>query len=207
MINFTLYLITDRTQTGNRPLDEVVEAACRAGVRAVQLRERDLEGRELYELGKRIREITRAHDALLFINDRIDIARAIEADGVHLRESSLPIPIARKLLPENALIGASVHSVERAVAAQNQGADFLVYGTIFKTSSKPDLKEPAGVESIISVTRNVSIPVYAVGGIKPHRARMCIEAGAHGVAVVSAIMQSDDIEKTVNQFQEELFIL
>ncbi len=207
MIDFTLYLITDRKLTGNYTLEETVEEACSAGVRAVQLREPGLDARELFELARRIHTITQNYDAFLFINDRVDVARAVGTEGVHLRESSIPISYVRQLVTPATLIGASIHSPEGAVSAQNAGADFLVYGTIFKTQSKPELQEPAGIQSITTVTKNVSIPVFAVGGITPDRTRMCIEAGAHGVAVISAIMQSTNISETVGQYKEQLVVL
>ncbi len=207
MIDFTLYLVTDRKLTGSRTLEEIVEEACAAGVRAVQLRERDLDARELFDLARRIHTITAKHEAFLFINDRIDVALAVGVEGVHLRETSLPVAEARKITGPDMLLGTSIHSPESAVTAYRQGADFLVYGTIFDTHSKPDLQETAGVQSIFRVTQNIPIPVFAIGGITPDRTRMCIEAGAHGVAVISAIMQSDDVARTVNQFKEQLVIL
>lgn len=207
MIDFTLYLITDRKLTGKRTLGEVITEACRAGVRAVQLRERDIDALALFELGRQIRSITRSHDARLFINDRIDVAIAVGADGVHLRETSLPVAEARQILPEDMLIGKSVRSIEQAMNAENDGADFIVFGTIFETQSKPGLKKTAGTESIIALTQRTSLPVFAVGGITPHRTRMCIEAGAHGVAVISAIMQADNVEHTIQQFKEQLLSL
>jgi thiamine-phosphate pyrophosphorylase len=204
MIDFTLYLITDRKLTGNRTLTATVEEACKAGIRAVQLRERDLNADRLFELAKNLRGITRAYNARLFINDRIDIALAVDADGVHLPESSLPISEVRKLLPEGKLIGASVHSLDGAKKAERDGADFLVLGTIYHTPSKPDLVKPAGTESIVLITQNISVPVFAVGGITPEKARECIEAGAHGIAVISTIMQSNTIGETVNRYKEQL---
>jgi thiamine-phosphate pyrophosphorylase len=204
MIDFTLYLITDRKQTGSRTLTETVEEACKAGIRAVQLRERDLNTDHLFELAKKLRGITRRYNARLFINDRLDIALAVDADGVHLPESSLPISEVRKLLPGGKLIGASVHSLDRAKKAERDGADFLVLGTIYHTLSKPDLIKPAGTESIALITQNISFPIFAVGGITPDKARECVEAGARGIAVISSIMQSDSVGETVNRYKEQL---
>jgi len=204
MIDFTLYLITDRTLTGKRTINEVVEEACRAGLRAVQLRERNLDALQLLNLAKQIRVITRKYNARLFVNDRIDIALAVDADGVQLRETSLPVAEAKRLLPKEKLVGVSVHSIERAVQTENEGADFIVFGTVFETRSKPELPEPAGTQPIVEITQKVSIPVFAVGGITPPRAKMCIDAGALGIAVLSSIMQSDNIYNTVKLYKEQL---
>ncbi len=204
MIDFSLYLITDRKLTGNRSVVEVVKEACETGVRAVQLRERDLDTHALYDIAVELRAVTRAYNARLFINDRIDIALATDADGVHLRERSLPVKTVRALLPEDKLIGVSVHSIEKAIQTQNEGADFLVFGTIFQTQSKPDCNEPAGIKPLRDLKQKASIPVFAIGGITPDNTHMCIKAGASGVAVISAIMQSSNIPKTIQQFKEEL---
>jgi len=204
MIDFRLYLITDRTLTGSRTLFEVVDEACNAGVHAVQLRERDIDALQLFNLAKKIRMITRKYNSRLFINDRIDIAMAVDADGVQLRETSLPVSEAKRLLPKEKLVGVSVHSSDKALQAQNDGADFLVFGSVFETQSKPELREPAGTQPITELTQQVTIPVFAVGGITPLRTRMCIDAGAHGVAVISSIMQSDNIPQIIHQFKEQL---
>lgn len=203
MIDFKLYLVTNRNLTGGRSLEEVIELACKAGVRAVQLREPDLTANELLQLARRLRTITSKHNAKLFINDRIDVALACDAEGVHLRESSLPIKEARKIIPRGKLIGASVHSAETALRAQEEGADFLLFGTIFTTQSKPS--EPGvGAEAIRDLTQKVRIPILAIGGITPQRVAICTDAGAHGVAVISAIMEAVDIKATVEKFEEQL---
>jgi len=207
MIDFALYLVTDRKLTGYRSLEDVIEEACTAGVRAVQLRERDLNAEELFRLGKRIHLITRKYNTSLFINDRIDVAKAIGAEGVHLRETSLPVNEARRLLEPDMMLGVSVHSIENAIAAYDNGADFLVFGTIFHTQSKPGTIEPVGTDAIIHLTQKVDIPVFVIGGITPERTRVCIEAGAHGVAVISAIMESHNITETINQFKNQLITL
>lgn len=204
MIDFKLYLITDRTLTGYRTLYDVIDEACGAGVRAVQLRERDLDPLQLFNYAKQIRSVTKKYNARLFINDRIDIALAVDAEGVQLRETSVPVAEAKKLLSGDKLIGVSVHSIDKALQAQKEGADFLVFGTVFKTRSKPELREPSGTKQITELTSKVTIPVFAVGGITPARSRKCIDAGAHGVAVISSIMKSDNIPLTIDQYKEHL---
>ncbi len=166
----------------------------------MQLREKDLSGRELYELAKRLRAISKQSNAKLFINDRVDIILAAEADGVHCPEQGMPVTTARKLLPKNH-IGVSVHSVESALAVEQDGADFITFGPVFSTSLKAEYGSPQGLDALAEVTACVNIPVFAIGGITPDRARECLKRGAHGVAVVSAVMSARDVGKAVSDFK------
>ncbi len=206
-MNFLLYLITDRNQTNARTIEQVVEEACASGVRAVQVRERDLDAGSLLDLSRRLRKITAAHGAMLFINDRIDVTLLSDADGVHLRESSVTPSEARRLLDAKKLIGASIHSYDKARQAERDGADFLLLGPVFETLSKAVYGAPLGLETLSEVTRSISIPVYAVGGITPDRARACIEAGAYGVAAVSAVCRAQNIPEAIRQFRHALTVL
>ncbi len=185
-----LYLVTDRRQVGKRPLDEVVANAIEAGVTALQLREPDLSGQELYELGKRLRTVTRGK-AVLLINDRLDIAQAVDADGVHLRGTSMPTAEVRRLAGSSMIIGRSVRSVEEALQAEREWADYVILGTIFETASKRGLK-PAGVGLVKDVRAAVSLPIIPIGGITPANANLVMGAGADGVAVMSAIIAASD---------------
>jgi thiamine-phosphate pyrophosphorylase len=185
-----LSLITDRQALKSTDLEIAVSEAVAGGVMMVQLRERDLPTGELLELAKRLRAVTRGK-ALLMINDRLDVTQASESDGVHLPENGLPVGIARWLLGRYALVGRSVHSVEAAVEAERAGADYVQVGTIFASPSHPE-QEPAGVELIRAVRNAVAVPVIAVGGITAENAGQVIEAGAHGIAVISAILRADD---------------
>lgn len=189
---FSLYLVTDRTRTAGRPLLDVVEAALHGGVDAVQLREKDLAARELFELARALREVTRRHSAGLLINDRIDIALAVDADGVHLPVDSFAPADARRLFGQRALIGASTHSVEQARAAAASGADFIVFGPVFDTPSKRGFGTPVGLNALAQAVQAVTIPVLAIGGVTAERARSLRESGAHGIAVVAAILEADD---------------
>jgi thiamine-phosphate pyrophosphorylase len=198
----TLCLITDRQRCGETPLEDVVEQAIKGGVNLIQLREKELPTGELLALAMRLREVTRGH-ALLVINDRLDVAMAAGADGVHLPENGLPVAIARWLLGQHTLIGRSVHSEEAAVEAEQAGADYVQLGTIYATESKPDAK-PAGPGLVRKVSRAVTIPVLAVGGVRPDNAAEVIEAGASGASVISAIQGADDPQAAARQLVEAM---
>lgn len=187
-IDFNLYLITDRHKTGGRPLRGVVEEALKAGVKAVQLREKDLSTRELYETAYELRKLTARHNARLFINDRLDVALAVDADGVHLGGESMPIYRARKILGEKKLIGVSCHNQVSAITAQEMGADFITFGPVYYTESKAAYGPPVGVELLETITSCLSIPVFALGGIKPHNVPEVVAKGASGVALISAVI-------------------
>lgn len=199
---FRYYLITDRNQCKG-PLPEIVDEACRQGIRAVQLREKELTGRDLFELSTKLRSITQKYDAELFINDRADIALAAGADGVHCRESSMR-PSDIKKIDQDVTVGASVHSVKSAEEAEESGADFLLFGPVFYTASKAKYGSPQGLEKLKEVADGVSVPVYAVGGITVDRAKSCINAGAYGVAGISSIMAADDVSEKVEQWKNSL---
>jgi len=179
-----------------------VSEAIKGGVNLIQLREKDLPTGELLTLAMRLREVTRGH-ALLVINDRLDVAMAAGADGVHLPENGLPVAIARWLLGQHTLIGRSVHSEEAATEAEQAGADYVQLGTIYATESKPDAK-PAGPGLVRKVSGAVTIPVLAVGGVRPDNAAEVIEAGASGASVISAIQGADDPQAAARQLVEAM---
>lgn len=203
-VEFTLYLITDRKQVPGGDLCAAIESALRGGVRAVQLREKDLSSRELYELACRLREVTARHGAKLLINERLDIALASGADGVHLGENSLPLPQARKVAGDNLLIGVSCHDRDRALAAQGYGADFITFSPIYFTPSKAPYGEPVGTERLADACRLLHIPVFALGGIKREKVRTVLEHGAHGIALISAILAANDPERAAREMLEEI---
>jgi len=190
-IDFNFYLITDRHKTLGRELCTVVEEALRGGVRAVQLREKDLSSRELYELAYEMRKLTSRYGARLFINDRVDIALAVDADGVHLGNESMPIYRARKVLGETMMIGVSCHNQVNAITAQEKGADFITFGPVFPTPSKSIYGEPLGLAKLEEVTGLLQIPVFALGGIKRDKVPEVIACGIRGIALVSAVLSAD----------------
>ena len=191
-VGFNLYLITDRKGCCGRGLVPVVEEALKGGVKAVQLREKDLPGGELYQVALELRSLTARYGAMLFINDRVDIALAVDADGVHLGEKSIPIPQARKLLGGRKLIGASCHGLVSAALAQDMGADFITYGPVYYTPSKAAYGPPAGLDSLGEVAILLRIPIFAIGGINSGNVRAVISAGCRGIALISAIIAADD---------------
>jgi thiamine-phosphate pyrophosphorylase len=191
-IDFNLYLITDRKNSRVRELSLVIEEALKGGVKAVQLREKDLSSRELYETAYELRKLTSHYGARLFINDRVDIALAVDADGVHLGNASIPIHRARKILGEKRLIGVSCHNRISAIAAEEMGADFITFGPVFYTPSKAVYGDPVGIGKLSTITDLLQIPVFALGGLNRDTIPQAIAAGIHGVALVSAIMAADN---------------
>ncbi len=198
-IDFPVYLVSDRHQTGGRPLGPRIQQAVKAGIRAVQLRERDLSTRPLLALAEELQGHTRASGAALFVNDRGDLAMALGAEGVHLRSDSMPVGAARKLLGPERLIGVSTHSVEEVVKAEGEGADFAVLGPVYETSSKLAYGSPLGLGPIEQAARRCRIPVFAIGGLTASRAREVRLAGAFGVAVISSILGAASVEIAVRE--------
>jgi thiamine-phosphate pyrophosphorylase len=182
-------LVTDRHACGERRLDEVVEAAVQGGVNIVQLREKDLPARDLYDLALRLRQIV-GTQALLLVNDRIDVALASGAHGAELGGTALPTDIARQLAPD-LLIGRSVHGAAQAAEAVADGADLLVVGTMFASRSHPGLS-PAGPSLVRKVAGVTSVPLIGIGGITAANATQVVAAGASGVAAITSITQAQD---------------
>ncbi|MGA7104945.1 MAG: thiamine phosphate synthase [Candidatus Deferrimicrobiaceae bacterium] len=191
-VDFRVYLITDRRQAPGGDILRAVEGAMDGGIRAVQLREKDLTGKELYLLADRMRELTARHGTRLLVNDRVDIALAVGADGVHLGGSSLPASAARTLLGEEALIGCSTHSVRELREAATQGADFATFGPVYTTPSKAAYGPPVGVTALAGACGRSAIPVFALGGIKAENTREAIGAGAFGIALISGVVAATD---------------
>jgi thiamine-phosphate pyrophosphorylase len=202
-LGFALYLVTDRSLTP-RPLLEVVDECLDAGLRAVQLREKDLAVRVLLAVAQPVRAAARRHDARLLINDRADVALAVGADGVQRTHLSLPVSALRRIGPSGFLVGASVHSEVEAREAAAEGADFLVFGPVYDTPSKRQYGPPQGLEALRRVVAAVDRPVLAVGGVTPARVSEVLDAGARGVAVISAIMAAPRTADAVKSFLDAL---
>ena len=191
-IDYTLYLVTDRSFLQGRTLAACVEEACRNGATLVQLREKDASSRFFYEEALAVREVTRKLEVPLIINDRLDIALAVGADGLHVGQEDLPLSIARRQLGQEALIGVSVHSVAEAVVAQEGGADYVGIGSLFPTSTKKDVQQLSWAD--VQARREVlRIPAVGIGGIAAGNLQEVRQSGLAGAAVVSAILGAEDI--------------
>jgi len=202
---FKVYLITDRNVLAPAySLPAAVEDALKGGVKAVQLREKDLGTRDLLDMAYRLKELTVRYGAKLFINDRVDIALAVDADGVHLGGSGMPASAARKAAGEGMLIGVSVHGITEAEKAVEEGADFITLGPIFETPSKMKYGNPLGTELLREVRAKIPVPVFAIGGIRKERVESVLEAGASGIALISAILGSEDIRSNTEEFMRLL---
>jgi thiamine-phosphate pyrophosphorylase len=196
-----LYLITDRKLfPHSSSLIDAVETALRAGVKAVQLREKELPVRDLLTMAYRMREVTTRYGAKFFVNDRIDIALCVEADGVHLGLSGIPLPAARKVAGKKLLIGASTHNLDEALAAEREGADFITFGPVYDTPSKRHYGAPVGLEALKVAVGQIALPVLGIGGITPERAGEVMRAGAHGVALIRGILGEADIKGAAKKY-------
>ena len=202
-LGFSLCLVTDRSLvTGT--LEEAVEGCLAAGLKAVQLREKDLEARDLLSMAQRLRHSTRRHGAKFFVNDRADVALAAGADGVHRAGTSLPVAALRSISPPGLLVGASVHSAAKARAAGLDGADFLFFGPVYDTPSKRRYGPPRGLTAFERGASAVRLPVFAIGGVTPARVAELRRAGAAGVAVIGAIFGAERPSDAVKGFLDAL---
>lgn len=192
-------VLTDERLSRGRSVLETVAGALAGGCRAIQLRGKDWPGRRLYEAGRALRQPTREAGALLFVDDRLDVALAVEADGVHLGQDDLPLAAARSLAPRPFLIGVSAATPEEARDAEHAGADYLGVGSVFATATKADAGSPIGTAGLGAVARATRLPVVGIGGITAANAPQVIAAGAAGVAVVSAVVAARDIEAATRQ--------
>lgn len=203
MFPFPLYFITDpllcsaETNAHKRgPIVDSVADAIDGGARLVQYRDKMETRRTMFETAKKLRNLTAEQGVTLIINDEIDLALAVQADGVHLGQEDLPINIARRILGEKAIIGISTHHLAQATQAQSEGADYIAFGPIFKTGTKDSQNAPVGIEAIARAVREIEVPLYAIGGIKISHLSQVMAAGAAGVAVVSGL--AGDVRSNVS---------
>jgi thiamine-phosphate pyrophosphorylase len=194
-IDYSLYLVTDRGLALGRPLEEIVMAAVNGGVTCVQLREKDCSSREFFDLALSLRFKLEKRRVPLIINDRLDIALAAGAAGVHLGQSDLPLEYARKVGRAGLVIGISANSTAAAVEAERRGADYIGLSPVFSTPTKTDTAEPMGFKGIEKIRKAVRIPLVGIGGLNAENAGEAIRHGADGIAVVSAIMSAPDPEE------------
>jgi thiamine-phosphate pyrophosphorylase len=190
-VSWRLMLITDR-QRAKRPFLEVIEQACAAGIGAIQLREKDLNDKDLFLLADRVQRITRRFGVPLIVNHNVGVALAVEADGVHLGGRSLPLDAGRRVIGADMLLGASTHTIDEARVSSEMGADYLVFGPVFDTPSKRGLVSTAGIDPITDLKRFVTIPILALGGIKRANLRQVLAAGFDGAACIGEVMEAAD---------------
>jgi thiamine-phosphate pyrophosphorylase len=198
-----LYPVTSQRLSAGRSNIDVLKAVIKGGSRIIQLRETDLADEALYKMALDFRKITSEASVLLVINDRVDIALAVDADGVHLGQDDLPVDIARELAPE-LLIGVSTHSADDALRAQELGADYLNIGPIFPTKTKDGLHRFLGPDAITEIGGKVSVPFTVMGGINGSNIDQVVSKGAKRVAVVTAVTQADDMEKAVRLLRQKI---
>jgi len=206
-IGFNLYLITDGRSTANcSSLLFAVGEALRSGIKAVQLREKCLTTRDILSVAYQMRDLTAKYGAKLLINDRVDIALCVGADGVHLGQLSLPAFAVRKIAGKRFLIGVSTHTVNEALIAQKQGADFVTLGPVYRTPSKLKYGSPIGEETLRRAKAKLSIPIFGIGGIKPDNIHNVIQCGAYGIAAISGILGEADIKAAGERYLTSLKI-
>lgn len=190
-----LHVLTDKRLAKGRSHLDVVREAIEGGAPVIQLRDKEANSRQLIDIGQQLRSLTREKGVILIINDRVDIALAVEADGVHVGPEDMPVHLARKVLGPHAIIGASAGTLEEALQAEEEGASYLGVGSIFATSTKSDAGAPVGTRLLTEIKAHVKIPVVAIGGINHGNVEEVLRAGADGVAVVSAVVGAEDIKE------------
>ena len=203
-IDFSLCLVTDRTQTGGRPRLSLLRDALGAGLQAIQLRETDRDTPGLISLAKDLQAHVRDRGARLLINDRVDVALVLGTAGVHLRANSLPVAVARRLLGPHLLVGVSTHSVDEVVRAEADGADLAFLGPVYTTASKRGYEAPLGLRPLEEASTRSRLPVFAIGGITAARVHEVRRAGASGVAVISAVLGAADVAAATRELLDAL---
>ncbi|HXG36805.1 MAG TPA: thiamine phosphate synthase [Dehalococcoidia bacterium] len=196
-----LYLLADPAATAGRDLAEVVAAGLRGGVRLIQLRDKDSPKGAQFRLARRLLELCRQSGALFLINDHVDLALAVGADGVHLGQQDLPVAVVRRLVPRDFVVGCSTNNVKEALDAQAAGASYVSVGRLFPTGSKRDTR-PATLETLRQVKEAVSLPVCAIGGIDESNIEAVLAAGADMAAVIAAVMSAEDPEAAARRLSQ-----
>jgi len=204
MLNWDLYLITEESLSAGRKSIEVVKEAAAAGVDVIQLREKNLSLREKFQLGKQVKKICRQYGINFIVNDRVDLAQALDADGVHLGQSDLPLRSARKILGPDKIIGLSAWLNQEITAAEDDGADYLGVGAIFETKSKqlnPD-KNGIGLQKLAEIRKTTDLPLIAIGGLNKKNAAQVIKNGADCISVITALTKAERIENEALEFKK-----
>lgn len=198
-----LYAVTDRAWLGGRTLAEDVEKALKGGVTLLQLREKNMDFENFIKSAKEIKKICKKYNVPLIINDNVEVAKAVDADGVHIGQDDMPAAEVRKILGDDKIIGVTAKTVSQAQKAQSDGADYLGSGAIFGTTTKDNAKK-MDIETLKSIAKSVNIPVAAIGGISGENVHLLSESGIAGAAVVSGIFAQDDIEKAAADLYKKI---
>jgi len=200
--SWNLYVITDEMLSRGRPPQEIARQAIGGGAEVIQFRDKIASGRKLYETGLELKQLTREKKVSFIVNDRIDLALILDADGVHVGQSDIPASAARQLLGPDKILGISAASVTEARQAEADGADYLGVGPIFEArETKADAGNPQGLELLVQIRQKCSLPLIAIGGIDHQNVASVIQAGADGAAIVSAIVAADDIVQASSQIK------
>lgn len=199
-IDLSLYLVTDREILGGRSLLEAVEGALRGGVTVLQYREKSASTRIMVEQAGALRDLCWSYGVPLLINDRLDVALAVDADGVHLGQDDMPVSIARRLLGSDKIIGLTVHNEEELAEAGTLPVDYVSFAPVFATTTKPDHRDPLGIGGVAYLASRTELPCVAIGGIKEHHLEELLKTGIDGVCVVSAILGSENPEEAARRF-------
>ncbi|OVE65034.1 thiamine phosphate synthase [Clostridium diolis] len=201
-IDYSIYLVTDRDLMSTETLEEAVEKAIIGGCTLIQLREKDCSSLDFYNTAVRVKEITDKHNIPLIINDRVDIALAVDAAGVHVGQSDIPAAIVRKVIGNDKILGVSTGSVNEALEAEKNGADYLGVGAMYSTGTKKDA-DSTSMDELRKIRENVSIPIVVIGGINKDRVKDFKGIGIDGIAIVSAIIAKEDITTAAKQLKNE----
>ena len=197
-IDYSLYLCTDRRLMTSPTIEASAESALRGGTTVIQLREKDCSSREFYELGLRVKKITERYNAPLIINDRVDIALAVGAAGVHVGQGDLPCKVVREIVGPDMIVGVSAATLDEAVQAEEDGADYLGVGAMYATATKTDTR-PVSMEELLKIRAAVKIPIVVIGGINQQTLGNFKGTGVNGLAVVSAIVAQPDPEAAARE--------
>lgn len=203
-IDYSVYLVTDHRNKTDEEFLKIIEEAIKGGTSMVQLREKTASTKDFYQLALKVKEITSKYDVPLLINDRIDIAIAVDSEGVHIGQDDMPADIARKIIGEDKILGVSASTVEEAKKAQEDGADYIGSGAVFPTATKDDA-DSVSKEELKEIVDSIDIPVVAIGGITLENAGSLKDTGIAGFSVVSAIMSADEPKEASQKLREIYF--
>ncbi|WP_270179272.1 thiamine phosphate synthase [Alkalihalobacillus sp. CinArs1] len=204
MKDFNLYVITGEEFHPDRSLYDVMEEAMLGGAEIIQLRDKHSSKKVILEKARILRELTSKHNVTFIVNDHIDVALAVDADGVHLGQDDLPISVARQIIGTDKIIGISTHKIEEARLAEKEGADYIGAGPVYKTNSKSDVVDPVTTAYIKAVASEITIPFVAIGGIKLHNVEEVLSAGASRICVISEVVGSSNVQGTSEAFIDKI---